>query len=169
MTRWDLATLDNWQLILSETRIAQRKQPIRSDSLYEYEPISPIYTNPHSHVLLIGTYSETAKPYWFLGARASQYLYVSPSMNDRFISGVQTSDIKRIGLNRLTLVKFENYGVSPYALQLEIPYWIEDIYVEVWEYLDDIQEGGEQYQEMLDRLNSIEDLLYSGFSGTVGQ
>lgn len=157
MAVWDLATKENWELILSDRRTVQRvNNPDLAQNQYEYIPIAPIYTNPNSHVLLIGTYSASAKPYWFLGARASQYLYVSPSTSSNFISGVQASDIKRVGLNRLTLVKFDNYDVLPYTLQLEIPYWLEDIYVEVWEYQGYVSQG---YEEVLDRLDAIETQL----------
>lgn len=159
MPVWDLATQGNWNLILAETRIAERQPTnIRRDSIYEYYPIQPIYSTPNSHTLLIGTQSNSAQPYWFLGARASQFLYVSPSMTSAFISGVQASETKKIGLNRLTLVEFKNYDVSPYTLQLDIPYWLEDIYVEVWEYLG--TEENDNYQAQLadiqDSLNRIE-------------
>lgn len=156
MSSWDLATRDNWDLILRENRIATQKTEATSGK-YFHNPISPIYTNPSSHILLIGTKSEYAKPHWYLGATASQYLYVSPSMTSGLISGVQASDIKKIGLNKLTLVKFENYDISPYILQLEIPYWLEDIYVEVWQY-QSISSGNndESYNEILNKLDTIE-------------
>ena len=74
------------------------------------------------------------------------------------MSGVQTSDIKRVGLNRLTLVKFEDYGIYPYVLELQIPYWLEDIYVEVWEYQGQIDDVAQQHDinEILARLERIE-------------
>lgn len=160
MTLWDLATKENWELILSDRRIANRlPTPDPAKYKYLYDPIAPIYTTPSSRVLLIGTQSNSAKSYWFLGARVSQYLYVSPSMNSNLISGVQTSDIKRVGLNRLTLVKFEDYGVYPYTLQIEIPYWLEDIYVEVWEYQGIYADENQQYEELIARLDSIEEIL----------
>lgn len=159
MSVWDLATVGNWELLLTETRIATRESTtVRPDSLYEYIPIQPIYVAPISHTLLIGTQSNTAQPHWFLGARASQFLYVSPSMSSAFVSGVQASDIQKVGLNRLTLVEFKNYDVAPYVLQLDIPYWLEDIYVEVWEYQGNI--GGEQSEfdasDIIERLQRIE-------------
>lgn len=160
MPLWDLATKGNWELILSQQQIVAKKNQVSKDK-YEYTPISPIYATPESHILLIGTHSQSALPHWFLGARASQYLYVSPSMNSNLISGVQTSDIKRIGLNRLTLVKFDNYDIVPYVLQLEIPYWLEDIYVEVWEYQGSYYGEDEQYENIIVRLESIEEKLDS--------
>lgn len=158
MPDWELATRENWELILSESRIIQKEDPTKFEYLYEYTPIQPIYATLHSHILLIGTQSNSALNHWFLGARASQYLYVSPSMTSAFISGVQASDTKKCGLNRLTLVEFKNYDVVPYILQLEIPYWLEDVYVEVWEYQGHI--GGSQLEfdasDIIERLQRIE-------------
>lgn len=154
MPVWDLAQLDNWELILSDRRTVKYLENKKSTDLkYKYTPIDPIYTTTSSHTLLIGAVSNSALQHWFLGARASQYLYVSPSQSGNFTSGVQVEGIKPIGLNRLTLVEFKNFNVVPYVVQLEIPYWLEDIYIEVWEY-DGYMEPG--YQEVLDRLDSIE-------------
>lgn len=153
MPVWDLAARENWQLILSEQRLAKNITKITASS-YTYEPIPALFATLYNPVVLVGTYSVKAKSHWFLGARVSQYLYVSPSQNGNFISGVQVSDIKKVGLNRLTLVKFENYEVLPYVLAIEIPYWLEDIYVEVWEY-----EGNVVTPEMQE-LESIRAQLY---------
>lgn len=162
---WDLATKENWELILSDRRsVVYRDNTLPTNDEYIYTPISPIYAAPYSHVLLIGTQSNSAKEHWFLGARASQYLYVSPSTTLAFISGVQASDTKKIGLNRLTLVRFENYGVSPYTLQLEIPYWLEDIYVEVWEYQGYLVDEDQRYEEIINRLGDIEAKIDNAYS-----
>ena len=135
MPVWDLAELGNWELILSDRRTVKYLENKKSTDLkYKYTPIAPIYTTTESYTLLIGAVSNSALQHWFLGARASQYLYVSPSQSGNFTSGVQVEGIKPIGLNRLTLVQFKNFNVVPYVLQLEIPYWLEDIYIEVWEY-----------------------------------
>lgn len=162
MPLWDLATQGNWDLILAERRAAERiAVNQRRSSIYEYYPIAPFYVAPYSHTLLIGTQSSAAQSYWYLGARASQYLYVSPSMSSNFISGVQAADSKKCGLGRLTLIEFKNYDVIPYTLQLEIPYWLEDVYVEVWEYQGDI--GGTQYEfdtsDIIERLQRIEEKM----------
>ena len=135
MPVWDLAGRENWELLLIEQRnVTYKDGKSPSDSRYSYTPISPIYITPQSHLLLVGLASNSALRNWFLGARASQYLFVSPSNTGNFASGVQVEDTKRLGLNRLTLFEFKNYNFTPYILQLEIPYWLEDIYVEVWQY-----------------------------------
>lgn len=160
MPLWDLATRENWKLLISEQRtVVYKNGTLPASNEYIYTPISPIYATPNSHILLIGTHSQKAEAHWFLGARASQYLYVSPSMNSNLISGVQTSEVKRIGLNRLTLVQFPNYGILPYILQLEIPYWLEDIYVEVWEYQGIYADENQQHEDLIARLDAIEEML----------
>ena len=147
MPLWDLATRENWELILSDRRIANRlPSPDLTKYKYLYDPISPIYTTPT--------------------------LYVSPSTSSNLISGVQTSEVKRIGLNRLTLVEFPNYNILPYVLQLEIPYWLEDIYIEVWEYQGAYYGEDEKYENTIVRLESIEekiDALREDMSITPGQ
>lgn len=131
----DLATRDNWELILAEIHNVQyiRGTTAANRTRY-YEPIAPIYSSPSSNLLLVGTKSDRVKPHWFLGAIASQFLYVSPSMFPYGVSGVQSQVQQKLGLNRLTLVQFPDYGISPYVLELQIPHWIEDITIEVWQY-----------------------------------
>lgn len=135
MTDLQLSDGRNWNLILSQSRaVTYYPDRVLSGSLYEYDPIQPIYVSPQSHLLLVGTRSESALPYWFLGARASQFLYVSPLGTSYDVSGIQAEESKKVGLNQITLIKFQDYGVSPYVLELKIPHWIEDIQIDVWEY-----------------------------------
>ena len=52
MAIWDLATRENWKLILSQGQTVvynEGTQP--TDLQYKYTPISPIYATPQSHVL----------------------------------------------------------------------------------------------------------------------
>lgn len=158
MVVWDLAKQGNWQLLLAEERIVQNRKKITAYN-YEYQPISDFFASPKSHVLLIGTISNSAKKHWYLGAKASQYLYISPSLNNNLATGVQVSDTKSIRLNHLNLVKFENYNVIPYVLRLEVPYWLEDIYIEVWEYQGKYYGEDEQYENTIVRLEGIEEKI----------
>lgn len=170
MTDWDLVTRENWQLILTDRRIVEKTPPVVPKAEYSYTPIPPIYAAPNSPILLIGVRSDMALSHWFLGARVSQYLYIEPNLSSGFsTSGVQASDIKSIGLNRLVLVEFKKYNIFPYVLKIEIPYWLEDIHLVVWEYIGIYQDEDEKYQNIIDRLDGIEDLLYSGSSGSGGQ
>lgn len=156
MADLQLADSSNWELLLSQSKVATRHADrLVANSYYEYEPIPP-FANPQSHLLLIGTRSDTAKPYWFLGARASQYLYLSPNISSNFTSGVQAGNSINVGLNRMTVVEFKDYDIFNYVLKLEIPYWIEDIYIEVFEYVGFVEPDARQ---ILDRLDSIETKL----------
>lgn len=132
---WNVANQSNWRLVLQERRtVIYKNGTSPANDEYKYTPIPLIYATLNSNVLLIGVQSNSAKKHWYLGARLSQYLYVSPSTSPNFIRGVETSDQKRIRLNNLTLVNFKDYGIYPYVLAIEIPYWLEDVYIEVWEY-----------------------------------
>lgn len=170
---WDLATRENWQLILADQRVVDyvdNTQPTQTP--YKYNPIEPIYATPNTHALLVGTRSSTAKLRWKLGAYVSQYLYVSPSDTGNFSSGVQIGNAQIARLNNFTFLQFPNHNVSPYVLKIEIPYWIEDIYIEVWEYtaeftpienLEDIQLS---LSEILNRLDNIDSAGFGSDGGT---
>lgn len=154
MPIWDLATRNNWELVLNDKRVVTPLPNSQTDlGGFSYTPIPPIYAVCSTSTVLVGTYSASAKPYWFLGARISQFLYVSPSMSANFIGGVQAGASRSAGLNRLNLFKFDDYDIYPYALSIETPYWIEDIYIEVWQY-----EGADNTDsdDIILRLDSIE-------------
>ena len=117
MPNWELATRENWELILTQQlNVIYNEGTLPTDDKYKYTPIYNIYATPQSHTLLIGIESNSARAHWYLGARVSQYLHVSPSMTSGLTSGVQAADTKKCGLNRLTLVEFKNYNVVPYVL-----------------------------------------------------
>lgn len=149
-----------WRNILTETRTVIYKDNTKpGDDKYFYTPISPLYVTTEAYLLLVGVHSNNAKRHWFLGARVSQYLYTSPSSSDKLIQGVQASDIKKAGLERLTLIEFPNHNVKPYVLQVEIPYWLEDVYVEVWEYIGEHDSTSNNLGNIETRFNRIDEQL----------
>lgn len=105
------------------------------ETLNYYAPPPPKFVALDKHVLLIGISAVYSKPTWFLGGRASQYLYISPSSTPTIAQGVQACETKRLRLNAMTLVQFQNFGKTPYVLLIEIPRWFRDVHVEVWKYL----------------------------------
>lgn len=129
-----LSLTSNWRLIAQEERRVKFVEGNVNSQTSRYSPINPIFTLAESNIVLVGVFSETALAHWYLGARVSQYNYISPSRTGRFISGVQTSEQKRARLNQLTLINFEDYKIYPYVLAAEFPYWLEHVYYEVWEY-----------------------------------
>jgi hypothetical protein len=163
MPTWDLSTRGNWELIVSESKSVVYNSGDSPDAItYEYTPIDPIYASATSHTLLVGVVSNTVRQHWFLGARVSQYLFVSPSSGQGLMSGVQVSDIYKAGLNRLTLVEFKDYRVVPYVVEVAIPYWIEQAYVEVWQYNGTMPTGSQpDFTELLNRLDAMQEKLNS--------
>ncbi len=74
---WELVTKDNWNLILQDRRTVQLiADPTLRPNQTRYKPINPLYANPSSNILLIGAHSDTAKTYWYLGARANIYTFL---------------------------------------------------------------------------------------------
>jgi hypothetical protein len=132
---WELSTRGNWVLVATERKtIVRTYTPNDPKVEYKYDEISPIYVEITKPAVLIGAFSETAKPHWFLGGIVSQYLFISPSTYLGFMSGVKAEKVINIGLNRLNFIEFKTYNLNSYVLEIKIPYWLEDIYIEVWEY-----------------------------------
>jgi hypothetical protein len=157
MPNWDLAVRGDWELVQTDRRsVVYKNGTTPSDNNYKYIPIPPIYATVTSNILLVGTQSNSAAKHWFLGAIASQFLYISPSMSANFVSGVQVGESTKLGLNRLTVVEFKKHGTFDYVLELKIPTWLEDIYIEIWEYHGVIEPD---ISSILDTLNSIEGKL----------
>lgn len=130
-----LVNREDWRLILGERRtVVYKNGTSPTNDKYKYEAIEPIYASPSSNILLVGSQSNSAEKHWYLGARISQYLYISPSSSTNFVQGIEAQEQKRIRLGNLTLVSFKDYGIYPYVLAVEIPYWLEDVYIEIWEY-----------------------------------
>jgi hypothetical protein len=99
-----------------------------------FVPIPAITVSVSSPVLLIGASSVSAKPNWYLAGRVSQRLLFSPSSTSDFIAAVQSSGRYKIGLNRLNLILFTDYGVTPYLIEIQIAKWHRQMYLEIWEY-----------------------------------
>ena len=87
------------------------------------------------NLFLIGCKNDDAKPKWFLGCRASQLLLASPTTyQPEFLDLVQTDTPIPIPLNRWRLVRFTNYGLTPYLLNISIASWHRQLYLEIWQY-----------------------------------
>lgn len=163
MPNWDLTTRGNWEKLVGETHfVVYKNNTTPNDANYDYTPIAPIYATATTHTLLVGVISSRARKHWYLGARVSQYLYVSPSMSTGLILGVQAADIKKAGLGKLTLIEFKNYNVIPYVVEVAVPYWLEDAYVEVWQYNGNVPTSEQpDFTQLLDRLEAMSQQLAS--------
>ena len=62
-------------------------------------------------------------------------LLTTPSVTTEFTATVEdVSSSVLCTLGRLSLIRFPNLNLYPYLLIFTTPYWLEDIYVEVWQY-----------------------------------
>lgn len=155
MSLINLSPASNWRLIAQEEKRVRVTSGNLSSNNSTYRPIDPTFTLANSSTVLVGVTSESALPYWYLGARVSQYSYVSPSSARKFIAGVQTSEQKRIRLNQLTLINFEDYRIYPYVLATEFPYWLEHIYYEAWEYTGSYQSNSDILRNLQDEVREL--------------
>src|SRR6476469_5415737 len=86
-------------------------------------------------LFLIGCQNLDAKPNWIRGCFVSQLLLTSPTTyQPQFIDLVETEKRVFIPLNRWKLVRFTDYGVNPYLLNISIPKYHKKFYLEIWKY-----------------------------------
>ncbi len=159
MSTSDLQDRLNWDIVLRRTYEAQSD---RSDAPRTYIPIPPIAVSVDSYTLAIGASSNKAKPSWYLAARVAPRLLFSPSSTSDFLAAVQSEEPKRIGLNRLNLIRFTDFGIKPYLLEINIPKWHTQMYLEIWKYSGtDVSSAdlASQLQDIRQRVIKIENKL----------
>lgn len=123
----------NWDLVLRRSYFAQTTP----NEVKGFLPIPSISILVDRHILTIGASSTKAKPNWYLAAYVTPKLLFSPSSTSEFVAAVQTQERRRIKLNTLNLVQFTNFGLSPYLLEISIPYWHQEMNLEIWKYQGD--------------------------------
>jgi hypothetical protein len=144
---WNLDNSANWTLALSQTYYAQ---PITPD-FENYIPIPTISLSVNSYVLLIGCRNPQAKPNWYRAGYASSRLLFTPNNTSSFATAtVQSYSGRRLNLNRLNLIKFKDFDLLPYILDINIKQWHKEMFVEVWTYsgeTDDIEAQLDRIEE----------------------
>ncbi len=138
----------NWDLVLKKSYFAQ----ITPNEVRGYLPIPSITVIVDKPILVIGAKSNTAKPNWYLAAYAVPRLLFSPSSTSEFVAAVQTQERRQIRLNTLNLIQFTDFSLSPYVLEVSIPFWHQEMYLEVWKYLGD--ESSKPVNELLQALRA---------------
>lgn len=123
----DFADAIEWNLVRRETLTAPETPTPVSQRLP-----SRTYLIQNSHVLIIGLNSTTAKSGWFTGGWASMTLLFLPSSTSDFPAAVDHQK-KWLRLRSLNLVIFPKI-MNTWVLSLEFPYWLQDLYIEVWRY-----------------------------------
>lgn len=128
---WDFGNNLNWDLALRQTYTARPASPTNPDI---FVPIPALTVSVDSTVLLIGARNQFAKPRWYLAGSASRRLLFSPSSTSEFVAAVSSQGKISIGLNRLTLINFRDFNLTPYLLEINIARWHREMYLEVWKY-----------------------------------
>lgn len=128
---WDFGNNLNWDLALRQTYNAIS---LSADDPDLFSPIPPITLSVSAKILLIGAKNQYAKPNWFLAGFVSPRLLFSPSSTSEFIAAISSYPRVKIGLDRLNLVKFDNYDLSTYLLEINIPKWHRQMMLEIWQY-----------------------------------
>lgn len=110
----------------------------------------PAFTVPgDSYLMMFGFRNPDAKSHWWLAADIYQQLLTLPSSTSEFQASVEAYRT-RCRLNTLTLIKFPNYGLLPFLVEIRFPRWHKKMEVEAWYYT------GEEYDECLKTLNQIQ-------------
>lgn len=125
---WEINDSLNWELVRRETKIATLTPDERG-----YHPIVPISFTVDVPVLQVGVKNPKAKAHWWLGARLSMSLPTLPSSTSEYLATV-SAYTKNLRLNTLTLIQLPNYNLWPVLVQLEFPWWHEQVSVEIWKY-----------------------------------
>jgi hypothetical protein len=110
----------------------------------------PALTIPgDSYLMMFGFKNPEAQPNWWLAADIYQQLSTLPSSTSDFQASVEASR-HRCRLNVLTLIKFPNYNLLPFLVEIRFPKWHKKMDLEAWYY------SGEEYDPSLQSLNLIQ-------------
>lgn len=99
--------------------------------------------------MMFGFRNPEAKPNWWLAADIYQQLLTLPSSTSEFIALVEAYRV-RCRLNTLFLVKFPNYGLLPFLVEIRFPKWHKKMEMEAWYY------SKEEYDQSAKALNEIQ-------------
>ena len=127
---WDFSNNLNWDLVIRQTYTGQPVSTVPPS----YLPIPPKLISLDAKVLLIGTRNDKAKSSWYTAGWVSSRLDFSPSSTSQFSGLVQGSSRYRLALNKLNLVRFENFDLSPYVIEVNIAKWHTEMLIEIWKY-----------------------------------
>ncbi|MBL1177830.1 hypothetical protein [Pantanalinema sp. GBBB05] len=140
----DFAQTIEWNLVARQTYLV-------NDGARVWERLpAKEFLIENSNVLIIGLSASYRRSTWYTGAWASQMLFFLPSSTSIFPAIVQHRT-KKLRLGIQNLVVFPKV-LSPWLLQLNFPYWLQDITVEIWRY-----DGRDE--SVFDHLNRVESKL----------
>lgn len=126
---FDLGNSAAWNLIYSENKVADTPP---SASLNSHYPI-PIFEVPiqfSSPIFAIFIDSESAEERWKTAGWIRQKVrtgILGGGQNDAFLSR------KKVYLREINIIEFERVS-SAYSVEINIPYWIRDVNLSIYEY-----------------------------------
>lgn len=85
-----------------------------------------------SHLLIIGVASSSARPSWYRGGWARQFLDFSPSSTSVFPRGVQAVS-HQLALGTLNCLTFAK-ETPKWTLEVTFPVYFRDVICEIWRY-----------------------------------
>jgi hypothetical protein len=127
---WNLIKRENYQVIVTK----------RDAKGYEYTALADLNVVVQSPVLMVGVKTSNWRTTWKTGGWASMQLPITPSSTTEFTAFVEADSRQwvRLLLHKLNLVRFPYLGISPYILNLSFPYWFEDMFLEIWQYGENV-------------------------------
>lgn len=149
---WDFGNNLNWDSVLRDTFHAQA---LPTDPT-KFLPISSKIINVDASVLLIGGFNGEAKSTWFTAGWVSPRLDFSPSSTSALRAAVQAYPRVRFGLNKLTLLKFNDFDLGNYFLEVDIAPWHQRMLLEIWKYsgsMGDLESGLTRIETKIDAIN----------------
>lgn len=128
MRRWlpDLEGSLEWNLVARDDITALNRVPLWQ----RYDRYRRRIQN--SNVLAIGVQAANARPNWRTGGWATQLQIIRVDSFTNFGNLVAT-ERQRLRLGLLNLCVFPQ-SLSDWTLDLIIPYWFNQVYIEIWSY-----------------------------------
>jgi len=119
-----LQVADNWQKTYDQLHNATKP------TATSYIPIPSFVIGQlfSAHTLIIRTESSNAREWWWLGCRLQMTIEVSGTDFGSF-----TAERVACPLNQGKLIRFPRL-TDYYRLKVEIPYWLDNLRIQIWAY-----------------------------------
>jgi hypothetical protein len=147
---YQLADPLSWELIFSDSR----SMATAPKSLWKSLPIPEILTDiqPISNIIAVRASSSSNPGHWQFGGYANQK--IQPGLVAFSPQSLAITSKQKIWLDRISVLFFPDLTDS-YYLTFNIPYWLRQISLDVWQYRGAIEDSVEQ------RLDYIQGILES--------
>ncbi len=140
----DLTNTNKWSLAYSGLKQITDVQPYAS--IVFFNPIPELRVSLSSPIVSVFLRSESASPNWNLGAWASLY---TPGRKGSY---VLDGERRFCRLNNESQHRFiPSTELLPYALSLQFPQYLEDVFIEVWEYIGAVSDSNDQILSRLEK------------------